>query len=52
MIEQLDRLPQAGDIVTTDDGVRLIVESMDEKRIEHILVYLPSVQKTDAEAQE
>lgn len=52
MIEQLDRLPQTGDIVTTDDGVRLIVESMDEKRIEHILVYLPSVQKTDAEAQE
>lgn len=41
MIEQLDRMPEAGDEIETGSHVRLAVESMDEKRIATVHVYLP-----------
>ena len=41
IIEHLDRLPAAGDEVTTADGVRLVVEKLDKNRIESVHVYLP-----------
>ena len=41
IIERLDRLPAAGDEVTTADGVRLVVEKLDKNRIESVHVYLP-----------
>lgn len=47
MIEQLDRMPEKGDEIETDDHVRLIVDSMDEKRIETIHVYLPEPTASD-----
>ena len=41
IIEHLDRLPVAGDTVTTTDGVRLVVDKLDKNRIEKVHVYLP-----------
>ena len=41
IIEHLDRLPAAGDEVTTADAVRLVVEKLDKNRIESVHVYLP-----------
>ena len=41
IIEQLDRLPEVGDEVTTDKEVRLVVESLDKNRVENVHIYLP-----------
>lgn len=41
IIEKLDRLPVLGDEVTTESGVRLVVEKLDKNRIESVHVYLP-----------
>ena len=41
IIEHLDRLPESGDSVTTEDGIRLVVETLDKNRIENVHVYLP-----------
>lgn len=41
IIERLDRLPEAGDTVTTDDGIRMVVETLDKNRIETVHMYLP-----------
>ena len=30
IIEHLDRLPELGDSITTEDGIRLVVESLDK----------------------
>lgn len=42
IIEHLDRLPELGDEVTTQDGVRLVVEKLDKNRVESVHVYLPA----------
>lgn len=47
IIEHLDRLPIAGDSVTTADGVRLIVDKLDKNRIEKVHVYLPEPKAMD-----
>lgn len=41
IIEHLDRLPVEGDEITTEDGVRLVVEKLDKNRVESVHVYLP-----------
>ena len=41
IIEHLDRLPEAGDEITTADGIRMIVEKLDKNRIERVHIYLP-----------
>ncbi len=41
IIERLDRFPEAGDSITTEDGIRLVVESLDKNRIESVHMYLP-----------
>ena len=41
IIERLDRLPEAGDGIVTDEGIRMIVEKLDKNRIEKVHVYLP-----------
>ena len=51
IIEHLDRLPEAGDEITTEDGIRMIVEKLDKNRIEQVHMYLPE-QKNDEEAGE
>lgn len=41
IIERLDRLPEAGDSVVTEEDIRMIVEKLDKNRIEKVHVYLP-----------
>ncbi len=41
IIEHLDRLPEVGDSITTEDDIRLVVETLDKNRIESVHVYLP-----------
>ena len=42
IIERLDRLPEENDEVTTEDGIRMVVEKLDKNRIEKVHLYLPS----------
>ena len=41
IIEHLDRLPEVGDEVITEDEIRLVVESLDKNRVESVHLYLP-----------
>ena len=41
IIERLDRLPEAGDSIVTEEGIRMVVEKLDKNRIEKVHVYLP-----------
>lgn len=41
IIELLDHLPEAGEEVITEDGIRLVAERVDKKRIEKVHMYLP-----------
>lgn len=41
IIGRLDRLPEAGDEVVTEDGIRLVVDALQKNRIEKVHVYLP-----------
>ena len=45
IIEHLDRLPEAGDEITTEDGIRMIVDKLDKIRIEQVHMYLPEQKK-------
>lgn len=47
IIEHLDRLPEEGDSVTTEDGIRLVVETLDKNRIESVHAYLPKQANAD-----
>ena len=49
IIERLDRLPEVGDHITTETGIRLIVEKLDKNRIESVHVYLPEPETTKKE---
>ena len=49
IIEHLDRLPETGDEVLTEDGIRLVVESLDKNRVESVHVYLPEPAEPDNE---
>lgn len=42
-----DRLPEVGDEVITEDGIRLVVESLDKNRVESVHVYLPEGPEAD-----
>ena len=41
IIEQLDRLPEKGDEITTENGIRMVVDSLDKNRVEKVHIYLP-----------
>ena len=41
IIEQLDRLPEVGDSVTTPGGIKLVVDKLDKNRVETVHLYLP-----------
>ena len=47
IIEHLDRLPEAGDEVTTEEGIRMIVETLDKNRVEKVHVYLPEPDRSE-----
>lgn len=46
VIELLDHFPKPGESFITEDGVELIVESMDKKRVEKIRMILPEPEAT------
>lgn len=46
IIEHLDRLPEVGDEVITEDGIRMVVEKLDKNRVEFVHLYLPESSKT------
>lgn len=41
IIEQLDRFPEKGESVTTESGIRLVVDKVERNRIESVYIYLP-----------
>lgn len=41
IIGRLDRLPEEGDEITTEEGIRMVVEKLDKNRIEEVHLYLP-----------
>lgn len=49
IIEMLDHLPSAQEMVTTEDGITLTVERTDKKRIETVRLHLPEPVKDAAE---
>lgn len=49
IIEHLDRLPEVGDEITTEEGIRMVVEKLDKNRIEEVHVYLPEALQEDTE---
>ena len=51
IIEHLDHLPKAGEYVMSDDGIRLVVDSVEKNRIDKVHLYLPE-KKTDPEEAE
>lgn len=48
-IEHLDRLPEIGDEITTESGIRMVVEKMDKNRLELVHIYLPEPKTADEE---
>lgn len=51
IIERLDHLPKAGEYVMSDDGIRLVVDSVEKNRIDKVHLYLPE-KKIDPEETE
>ena len=51
IIEQLDRLPEKGDEITTENEIRMVVDSLDKNRVEKVHIYLPPnfYEKKDSE---
>ncbi len=41
VIELLDHLPEVGEEVTTESGIRLVVDSVEKNRINQVHIYLP-----------
>ena len=46
----LRRLPDAGDEITTADGIRMVVEKLDKNRIERVHMYLPEPADKDEDS--
>ena len=49
IIEHLDRLPETGDEVVTENKIRLVVDKLDKNRVEIIHLYLPEMLKESQE---
>lgn len=52
IIEHLDRFPEIGDTVVTEDGIRLTVETLDKNRIETVHMFLPELPEQQEEENE
>ncbi len=51
-IEHLDRLPEVGDEINLEDGIRMVVEKMDKNRLELVHLYLPEKETVAEEVQD
>ena len=52
VIELLDRLPQTGESVTTENGIKLVVDEVEKNRIDKVHIYLPEEEETEDTAAE
>ena len=52
IIEQLDRFPEKGESVTTQSGIRLVVDKIERNRIESVHIYLPEEYQQETVAEE
>lgn len=52
VIELLDRLPQSGESVTTENGIRLVVDEVEKNRIDKVHIYLPEEEEVDVSIEE
>ena len=52
IIEQLDRFPEKGESVTTQSGIRLVVDKIERNRIKSVHIYLPEEYQQEAVAEE
>lgn len=52
IIEHLDRLPEEGDEIITEDNIRLVVEALDKNRVERVHLYLPEAESSNTEIAE
>ena len=52
IIEQLDRFPEKGESVTTQSGIRLVVDKIERNRIESVHIYLPEENQQETAAGE
>ena len=41
IIENLDRHPEVGDEITTEKGLRLVVDSLDKNRVQKVHIFIP-----------
>lgn len=48
IIEHLDHLPKEGEFVVTEDGLRLVVDTVTKKRIDTVHIYLPKREDKEA----
>lgn len=49
IIGYLDRLPEEGDQIVTEEGIRMVVDKLDKNRIEKVHLYLPEEQEDDSD---
>ncbi len=49
IIERLDRLPETGDTLDTEEGIHMVVKKLDKNRIELVHLYLPEALPEDGE---
>lgn len=52
VIERLDHLPRAGEFIVDDNGIRMVVDSVDKNRIDKVHLYLPETEDSDAKGGE
>ena len=52
VIDALQHLPSEGEEVTTEEGVRLIVEQVDKNRIEKVHIFLPDPENDETEPED
>lgn len=50
LIQRLDRLPEVGDELTTEEGIRMVVERLDKNRVELVHIYLPEKSELEPDA--
>ena len=49
VINLLEHIPAAGESIETEEGIRLVVDSMEKNRIDKIHIYLPEPAYEDME---
>ena len=49
IIEKLDKLPEESETVTLEDGTKLTVKTVNQNRIEEVLMKLPNVTEETGE---